>query len=110
MESGPARSYLQSRQDDFGYRGKVSVPEELSLLTEGQDPVEAHGPSDGRHLEEEEEEEEEDEEVKHIRFPFPVCLLYSHKSSQYFKSAVKTFPHLDFQSRSFKPNINSASI
>lgn len=51
-----AQSYLQSSQDDFGYRREVSVPKELSLLTQGQDPVVAHRPSDGRHLEEEEEE------------------------------------------------------
>lgn len=61
----PAQSYLQSSHDDFGYRRKVSVPQELSLLTEGQDPVEAHGPSNGRHLEEEEEEEDK---VKHTGF------------------------------------------
>lgn len=54
-----AQSYLQSSQDDFGYRREVSVPKELSLLTQGQDPVLAHSPSDGRHLEEEEEETNE---------------------------------------------------
>lgn len=47
-----AQSYLQSSQDDFGYRREVSVPKELSLLTQGQDPVVTHSTSDGRHLEE----------------------------------------------------------
>lgn len=30
-----AQSYLQSGQDDFGYRRKVRVPKELGLLAEG---------------------------------------------------------------------------
>lgn len=49
-----ALSHLQRGRDNFGYRREVSVPEELNLLAEGQDPVMAHGPGNGGHLVEEE--------------------------------------------------------
>ena len=46
------RSYLQSGRDYLGYRGEVGVPQELGLLSEGQDPGWLHPSGDGGNLEE----------------------------------------------------------
>lgn len=43
-------SYLQSGEDNFGYRGEVGVPQELTLLAQNQDPVAAYRASHGRNL------------------------------------------------------------